>query len=79
VVRLRRRQRSRRALDRAARLRKALGLDPFPAPLPVVAPPWSRRRWYERVAEVQRLEAAVYPRSDEAMLELERLALLTDV
>ena len=68
-----------RGFERAARLRRRLGLDPFPARPPLVAPRWSRRNWYERLAQVQRLEAAMYDRCDEAMLEVERLALLTDI
>jgi hypothetical protein len=61
---------------RIAALRRRLGLDPF-APWPLFKP-WSRRRWYERLAELQRLEALAYDRGDEQMLELERLS-MTDL
>lgn len=76
TARERRRRRQRALFARIAFLRRAIGAGPYPAPLPIVAPPWSRRRWYLQRAEVQRLEALAYARQDEAMRDLEALALL---
>jgi hypothetical protein len=50
----------------------------MPLPSPFEAPPWSRRRWYERLARVQRLEAPLYAELAEQMLEIERLAFMLD-
>jgi hypothetical protein len=53
-------------------LRRSIGLDQF-EPLPLVAPPWSRLRWYLTIAEIARLEEEAYD-NDAALGELEFMA-----
>jgi hypothetical protein len=62
------------------KLRGRAGLDETPfTPLPIVAPPWSRVKWYLRIAEIARVEAALYNDLDALLSDAERLALLLDV
>ena len=70
-----------RRFARIVRLRRRLGVDPTPfSPVSILdAPPNSQRRWYERLAELQRLEEEAYSHSEARMLELESLALLLDL
>lgn len=56
----------------ADRLRRRIGVGPFPDPIPG-APPWSRRRWYDIAWEIRRLESLAIDDFEQFVAEAERV------